>query len=141
MMLERKENWRNLLLQHINKRMEYPFSYGRHDCCIAATGCIKVMTGVGLAREFAKYGRKDEAEEILKNNDGLEKMAESVAAKYELEEIDIAYAQAGDAVLHKIGDQFALGIMYLDPTHFISPKRPKGWGFVEKDQALRVWRI
>ena len=140
-MIERKENWRKLLGEEIDKRSKYKFAYGRHDCCTAATACVRAMTGVNLVKEFIKYNNKDEAFEILKDNKGLEKMAIKVAKKYELEEVALGYEQAGDVVLHKVEGLFALGVMYLTPTHFLSPKRPEGWALVEKDKILRVWRV
>ena len=140
-MIERKENWRRLLAEEIDKRNEYKFAYGRHDCCIAATACVKAMTGVNLVREFVEYKNKDQAFEILKDNKGLKNMAIKVAKKYELEEVIPGYEQAGDIVLHEVNGQFALGIMYLTPIHFISPKHPEGWAFIEKDEALKVWRV
>ena len=140
-MIERKENWRKLLAEEIDKRSEYKFAYGRHDCCMAATACVKAMTGVNLVREFVEYKNKDQAFEILKDNKGLKNMAIKVTKKYELEEVTPGYEQAGDIVLHEVDGQFALGIMYLTPTHFISPKRPAGWAFVEKDKILKAWRV
>ena len=140
-MIERKENWRKLLADEIDKRREYKFAYGRHDCCVAATACVRAMTGVNLVKEFVKYKNKNEAFEILDNNKGLRNMALKVVKKYDLEEVTSGYEQAGDVVLHKVEGRFALGIMYLTPTHFISPKRPKGWAFVEKDKILKVWRV
>ena len=140
-MIERKENWRKLLADEIDKRRKYKFAYGRHDCCIAATACVKAMTGVNLAKEFILYKNKDKAFEILKDNEGLKNMAVKVAKKYELEEVTPGYEQAGDVVLHKVKGQFALGIMYLTPTHFMSPRRPEGWALVEKDKILKAWRV
>ena len=140
-MLGRKENWRKLLGNEIDRRREYKFAYGRHDCCIAATACVKAMTGVNLAKEFVNYKNKEEAFKILKDNKSLKNMAIKIAKKYDLEEVTLGYEQAGDIVLHEIKGQFALGIMYLTPTHFISPKRPKGWALVDKDKILKVWRI
>ena len=140
-MIERKENWRKLLADEIDKRKEYKFAYGRHDCCIAATACVNAMTGVNLVKEFVKCRNKDHAFKILKDNKGLKNMAIKVAKKYELEEVTPGYEQAGDIVLHKIKGQFALGIVYLTPTHFISPKRPKGWAFVDKEEILKAWRV
>ena len=140
-MIERRENWRKLLADEIDKRNRYKFAYGRHDCCMAAAACVKAMTGVNLAKEFIKYNNKYEAFEILKNNKGLKNMAIKVAEKYELEGVTVGYEQAGDIVLHEVEGQFALGIMYLTPTHFISPRRPEGWAFVEKAKILRAWRV
>ena len=140
-MIGRKENWRKLLADEIDKRREYKFAYGRHDCCVAATACVRAMTGVNLVKEFVKYKNKNEAFEILNSNEGLKNMALKVAKKYDLEEVTPGYEQAGDVVLHKVEEQFALGIMYLTPTHFLSPKRPKGWALVEKDKILKVWRV
>ena len=140
-MIERKENWRKLLGDEIDKRSKYKFAYGRHDCCIAATACVKAMTGVNLAKEFVKYKNKDEASEILKDNKGLKNMAIKVAKKYGLEKVTSGYEQAGDIVLHEVDGQFALGIMYLTPTHFVSPQHPEGWALVEKDKILKVWRV
>ena len=47
-------------------------------------------------------------------------------------------SRQGDIVLHEINGQFALGIMYLTPTHFVSSKRPKGWALIKKDGALKA---
>ena len=140
-MIERKENWRKLLAEEIDKRNKYKFAYGRHDCCIAATACVKAMTGVNLVKEFVGYKNKDQAFKILKDNKGLENMAIKVTKKYELEEVTSGYEQAGDIVLHEVNGQSALGIMYLTPTHFISPKYPEGWALVKKDKILKVWRV
>ena len=140
-MIEKKENWRKLLAAEIDKRSKYKFAYGRHDCCIAATACVKAMTGVNLAKEFVNYKNKNEAFEILKDNKNLKNIAIKIAKKYKLEEVVLGYEQAGDIVLHKVKGQFALGIMYLTPTHFISPQCAKGWVFVDKEEILKVWRV
>ena len=140
-MIERKENWRKLLADEIDKRSKYKFAYGRHDCCMAAAACVRAMTGVNLAKEFVRYRNKDEAFKVLKSNKGLKNMAIKVARKYELEEVTPGYEQAGDVVLHKVEGEFALGIMYLTPTHFLSPRRSEGWALVDKNQILKVWRV
>ena len=62
---------------------------------LAATACVRAMTGVNLVKEFVEYSNKDEAFKILKDNKGLKNMAIKVAKKYGLEEVTPGYEQAG----------------------------------------------
>ena len=139
--LKRKENWRELLGEEINNRIDRKFVYGEHDCAIAASACVKSMTGIDLFKGFGKYKGKVKAHKIIKKYGGLEKIVMDLAEKYDMEEIEIPYAQAGDAVLHDVEGELALGIMATTPTHFLTAGRPRGWVLVDKSNALRIWRV
>lgn len=140
-MLKRKEDWKRCLEEEIDKRREYEFVYGKHDCCVLVIACVKAMTGVDALSDVGRYSGKEQANKMLEKHGGVEGVAMASAEKYGLECVEVGYAQAGDLVLHKTEDEFALGVMDIMPTHFVAATRPKGLLFIDKSEALKVWRV
>jgi hypothetical protein len=141
--LVRYQDWRNRLDSEIDKRKNRKFSYGRHDCCCAASACVKAMTGEDVLKEiFPKYIGKRKAKEVLEEYGGVEGVAEKFAKKYEVKEISVKRAQAGDLVLHTIDEGiYALGIVERSARTFAVPEKVQGWAHIPITKAKRAWRI
>ena len=50
--LQRPNNWRVLLVDHVMSKESQPFEWGINDCALFAADAVKVMTGVDFAAEY-----------------------------------------------------------------------------------------
>ena len=139
--LEKREDWRERLDEEIKKRINTRFVYGEHDCCLAAASCVDAMTGKDFSSHFPRYSGEKEAYELLVSLGGTEGMMEGLAKEWNMEEIQRPFAQSGDVVLYSSRRGPALGIISLVPTTFLVAKKPKGWGVLKRELAIRVWRV
>jgi len=138
--LERDDQWPLLLDNAIRSFYGTPFEWGVHDCCISVCDVVYAMTETDLASEFRGYRGIKEAAEILKDNGGVEGIAETMAQMYNLPEITPAFAQRGDVVLLNLpphGD--TLGI--VSPDGDIIASGEKGWQHVSIEFCKRAWSI
>lgn len=136
--LVRLPDWPERLSEIIDASRHKPFIWGEHDCCLFAMDCVEAMTGVDLAEPFRGYKGKKQGFMVLKEHGGVKGIAESVADKFGIEEIDPAFAGRGDVCLFNIGQGDSLGIragewIYAPGLEAIAAMR--------LSLAKRAWRI
>lgn len=93
--------------------LEQPFSYGHHDCGLMAIAAAEAITGrvpAAWLRE-ADYSTEDELEALLTARGGLEAAVGMAMQEFGAEEIPVPFAQRGDWVLLRIGNEFVTGVV------------------------------
>lgn len=136
----RRDDWPTRLQDEIDRGAKRPFRYGRHDCCLAVTRCIKAMTGIETAKPFRGYGNERDAFRTLARHGGVVGIAERVAREQGFEEIAPMKAQRGDIVLLDTPRE-ALGVVDLTGRTVLTAARGGGWRRFAVSDAKRAWRI
>ena len=57
--IKRKEDWHNLLHDHIEAKRDDPFAWGTSDCLAFACGCVNAMTGTDILDGISYASEKD----------------------------------------------------------------------------------
>jgi len=140
--MKKKENWQSAFNKHLLGTMERKFRIGRHDCCMAASRILQILTGENVRKLFEAYGTKEEAEEVKKKFGGICGIAQHVADVYNLEEVSISRASGGDVVVVESGkDDLSLGVVALGGRYVYVPRSPEGWAMTPVKQAVVVYRV
>lgn len=137
-MLKRIKDWPEALASEMARVQNMPFEWGKNDCCLFACNAVKAITGKDLARSFRGYKTRNEAFDLIKSFGGIGKLAESVAKKYSIPEIDPLLARRGDVCLLDAGRGETLGICVGDTIVAPGDKGLVGFPLM---QGLRAWRI
>ena len=146
-MLPRQNNWVDLLEKAISERAETRFSWGMHDCSMAAVHCINAMVGEDAAEFLRGYKTLRGALSRIAKYKGIGGLAESVAQRHGWPEVKPMFAQRGDCVLIK-GDIIdpetrvdeVLGIVDLSGLHIIVADEI-GWREFPLTAGIRAWRV
>ncbi len=136
--IKRLPDWPERLARKIDASRNQPFVWGENDCCLFAADCIRAITGVDLAKPYRIYTSQAQALRMLHKRGGVVGIADTVAAKYNIPEIQPLTAQRGDVCLFDIGRGDTLGIVAGE--HIFAPGAIGLIGFPIL-QAVRTWRI
>lgn len=142
----RREDWEQRLAHFILGRLNAPFAWGEHDCCLFACDAIQEMYDVDIAAEFrGRYHTPIGAYDLLKtatNGGGVAELAEQTAKYWKLEEMKpVHHARRADlALIQELADFPALGIVDFDGRNVLSAGE-KGLTRTPLRQALRAWRL
>lgn len=130
-------NWQQAAVELINSRLATPFEWGKYDCCLFTADMIEVMTGEDIAKDFrGKYDNEVAAKRLLAEKGGLVAYMDSL-----YEQVELNYAQRGDAVLVDTDLGPAIGIFWLGGTVWLhSPDGLRGFTGIN-DRILNVWRV
>ena len=139
-MLIRFQDWETRLLDAMEATKDVLCQYGDHDCCKSAARLIHAMTGVDFSADFPPYAQRKKAFRIIARNGGFERMLESIATKYNLEEVPPTMARRGDPVMVQTERGMAAGIVDLTGKRIIIPAG-RGWAFISVQHASRAWRL
>lgn len=140
--LKRKQNWTRLLLRAVEEKASTRFQPGVHDCCIAACDIVQAMTGVDVAAQFRDtYSTKEEMQDIVESNDGVEAMFEKEMIRCGAEEILVSQAGRGDFVMLAMPDGHTISVVSMDGINVVACGS-KGWEEVPiKRYGVRAWRV
>ena len=131
-MMERPNNWRVLLINHILEAERKPFKYGENDCAIFAADAVKVMTGEDYAAEFrGTYSTAIGAKRKLKAA-GFNDLAHLASNKFE--EVPPLTATIGDLAIVEGDSGPALGVVLGADIATASGRVP----LIEIKKAYRV---
>lgn len=132
--LARLPDWQPRLAALVQQRMQQPFTWGVHDCCLFAADALLACTGQDFAAALrGTYSTQAEAEALLAEFGGLAKLAAGCLGRV----IPPALAQAGDVGLADLGDGYILVV--CGGGHFMAPC-PTGLVPVPVNQVRRAWR-
>ncbi len=133
MILQRKENWKDILYYYINENQNREYELGVHDCALFASDVILAMTGTDLAEDFRTgYKTKTGYLKIFKrlNVRNLEELANIKLGWSK----SVSEAKAGDMVLYIDSDKIehlgiCIGLFVVIPgiegLHYIYTSRCK----------------
>ena len=110
---------------HLYSRIDMPFEWGVHDCCLFAANAIEAMHGVDIADDFrGKYSDQASAMALIKSVTGgasIEDAAAWCAKKHGLTEHTFPLmAQRGDLVIINNGGNLIAGVVHLNGRHVVS---------------------
>lgn len=121
------------------KNNNFPFEWGKNDCCKFSNALIKQITGEDLIPKKLKW--KDEAsamKAIASYGGDLETSIEKACNSKSVGEIDKAFMTCGDLVVYEQNGSSLVGMCngfgILTPTD-------DGINVVDNSLALRVWRF
>lgn len=140
--LKRYDNWPTRLHNYIVANSKESFRFGWHDCGLFLCGAIKVMTGVDPAGDYrGQYGDEASAFEVIKEKYAdLKELAEDIASKHNMEEVNKFFGQRGDAALLNTPAGWTLGVIALDGKTIIVPAK-KGYERYDLKEAEKIWRV
>jgi len=131
-------NW-ELMFHDFVKNNNFPFEWGKNDCCKFSNALIKQITGEDLIPKKLKW--KDEAsamKAIASYGGDLETSIEKACNAKGVGEIDKAFMTCGDLVVYEQNGSFLVGMCngfgILTPTD-------DGIAVLDCDLAHRVWRF
>jgi hypothetical protein len=118
---------------------DFPFEWGKNDCCKFSNAIIKQITGQDLIPEELKWHDEESAMKAIASYGGdLETSIEKACEAKGVGEIDKAFMTCGDLVVYKQNDSHLVGMCngfgILTPTD-------NGINVLENSLALRVWRF
>ena len=136
--MKKLANWESMFHSFIENN-NFPFEWGKNDCCKFSNAIIKQITGKDLIPKTLKWHDEESAIKAIKKFGGtLEKSIEKVCINNGLEEIDKAFMTCGDLVLYAQADSYLVGMCngfgILTPTD-------DGINVVANELAHRVWRF
>lgn len=140
-----------LLADYLRRRDAEPFEWGKNDCCLHVCNAILAMTGKDIAPEVFRKGYDALGGfRLIKaytgggstglTTNGVEQIAEQLAAKNGMVEVAPAFMRRGDPAL--VRDEKAgavLGICTGASIALVGSER--GLIYVSMDKAARAWRL
>lgn len=131
-------NWQSMFdsfVEHNN----FPFEWGRNDCCKFSNALIKQITGEDLIPKKLKWNDEESAMKAIKSYGGdLETSIEKACDAAGVGEINKAFMTCGDLVVYEQNGSHLVGMCngfgILTPTD-------DGINVMECESAHRVWRI
>jgi hypothetical protein len=121
------------------KNNNFPFEWGKNDCCKFSNALIKQITGEDLIPKKLKWKDEESAIKAIKSYGGdLETSIEKACNAKGVVEIDKAFMTCGDLVIYEQNGSSLVGMCngfgILTPTD-------DGIGIVDSELAYRVWRF
>ena len=104
--MRRRPDWPELLAEAIEERRARPFAWGGQDCCLFAADIVATLTGVDHAEKFRGYSSAREAQNVLSDVGGLERLISSLIGPA----VHPSAAGRGDVVLADLDHGATLGI-------------------------------
>ena len=136
--MKKLPNWEPMFHDFV-KNNNFPFEWGKNDCCKFSNALIKQITGEDLIPKKLKW--KDEAsamKAIASYGGDLETSIEKACNSKGVGEIDKAFMTCGDLVVYEQNGSNLVGMCngfgILTPTD-------DGIAVLDCDLAYRVWRF
>lgn len=136
--MKKRLNWEAMFHDFV-KNNNFPFEWGKNDCCKFSNALIRQITGEDLIPKKLKWKDEESAMKAIKLYGGdLETSIEKACNAKNVGEIDKAFMTCGDLVVYEQNGSFLVGMCngfgILTPTD-------DGIGVVNSDLAYRVWRF
>jgi len=136
--MKKLPNWEPMFHDFV-KNNNFPFEWGKNDCCKFSNALIKQITGEDLIPKKLKWKDEESAMKAIKSYGGdLEKSIEKACNAKSVGEIDKAFMTCGDLVIYEQNGSSLVGMCngfgILTPTD-------DGIGVVDSELAYRVWRF
>jgi len=136
--MKKLPNWEPMFHDFVENN-NFPFEWGKNDCCKFSNALIKQITGEDLIPKKLKW--KDEAsamKAIASYGGDLETSIEKACNSKGVGEIDKAFMTCGDLVVYEQNGSNLVGMCngfgILTPTD-------DGIAVLDCDLAYRVWRF
>lgn len=141
-MSRRRNDWAERLARYLSTAARRRFEWGEHDCALFAAGAIQALREVDVANDLRTYRSEHGAARVLAANDcdGVEQIADKIAAEYGFEEIPVLRAQRGDVVVADLEAGPTLGVVDMTGRRAVFAAE-KGLAHLELRYCRRAWRI
>jgi len=131
-------NWQAMFDSFVENN-NFPFEWGKNDCCKFSNALIKQITGKDLIPKKLKWHDEESAMKAIASYGGdIETSIEKACNEKGVGEIDKAFMTCGDLVVYKQNDSLLVGMCngfgILTPTD-------DGINVVANSLAIRVWRF
>lgn len=128
-MVRQCDNSNSLLAEYIASKNNTPFEWGVFDCCIFASECVKIKTGLDLYADYrGKYNDEASAQTVQKQIGYIEEVLDK-----HFERISVDFIRRGDVVMFENG---VMGIYYNG--YFSTGKNGVG---VVNHKVKEVWAL
>jgi hypothetical protein len=136
--MKKLPNWEPMFHDFV-KNNNFPFEWGKNDCCKFSNALIKQITGEDLIPKKLKWKDEESAMKAIKSYGGdLETSIEKACNAKGVGEINKAFMTCGDLVIYEQNGSSLVGMCngfgILTPTD-------DGIGVVDSELAYRVWRF
>ena len=136
--MKKLPNWESMFHDFV-KNNNFPFEWGKNDCCKFSNALIKQITGEDLKPKKLKWKDEESAMKAIKSYGGdLETSIEKACNAKGVGEINKAFMTCGDLVIYEQNGSSLVGMCngfgILTPTD-------DGIGVVDSELAYRVWRF
>jgi hypothetical protein len=136
--MKKLPNWDSMFHDFV-KNNNFPFEWGKNDCCKFSNALIKQITGEDLIPKKLKWTDEESAMKTIASYGGdLETSIEKACNAKGVGEIDKAFMTCGDLVIYEQNGSSLVGMCngfgILTPTD-------DGINVVDNSLALRVWRF
>lgn len=136
--MKKLPNWEPMFHDFV-KNNNFPFEWGKNDCCKFSNALIKQITGEDLIPKKLKWKDEESAMKAIKSYGGdLEISIEKACNAKGVGEIDKAFMTCGDLVIYEQNGSNLVGMCngfgILTPTD-------DGIAVLDCDLAYRVWRF
>jgi len=133
--LVRVRTWQSELDALLTARLNAPFVWGQHDCCLFAADAVLAVTGQDLAQGLrGSYSTQEQAAEVLASLGGV---AALVTARLG-EPVLPTLARPGDVGLVEIGGRDSLAVCI--GQHWQAPG-PDGLVVLPRRVVRHAWRV
>jgi hypothetical protein len=140
----RLPDWQKRLSEYIVRCTYTPFQYGSQDCGLFVAGAIEAMTGVDVAAQLrGRYTTRTTAFKAIGRMCGQPTMAaaaDHLARIHGFQEVQVPFAQRGDAVQIRNARLASLGLVAMHGTEILMPY-DDGLLRMPLTYATRAWRI
>jgi len=131
-------NWQAMFDSFVENN-NFPFEWGKNDCCKFSNALIKQITGEDLIPKKLKWHDEGSAMKAIASYGGdIETSIEKACNEKGVGEIDKAFMTCGDLVVYEQNSSSLVGMCngfgILTPTD-------DGINVVSNSLALRVWRF
>ena len=136
--MKKLPNWEPMFHDFVENN-NFPFEWGKNDCCKFSNALIKQITGEDLIPKKLKWKDKASAMKAIASYGGdLETSIEKACNAKGVGEIDKAFMTCGDLVVYEQNGSSLVGMCngfgILTPTD-------DGINVVDNSLAIRVWRF
>jgi len=136
--MKKLPNWQTMFDSFIENN-DFPFEWGKNDCCKFSNAIIKQITGEDLIPKELKWHDEESAMKAIASYGGdLETSIEKACEAKGVGEIDKAFMTCGDLVVYKQNDSHLVGM--CNGFGILTPA-DNGINVLENSLALRVWRF
>lgn len=136
--MKKLPNWQAMFDSFVENN-NFPFEWGKNDCCKFSNALIKQITGKDLIPKKLKWHDEESAMKAIASYGGdIETSIEKACNEKGVGEIDKAFMTCGDLVVYEQNSSSLVGMCngfgILTPTD-------DGINVVANSLALRVWRF
>ena len=136
--MKKLPNWQTMFDSFVANN-NFPFEWGKNDCCKFSNALIKEITGEDLIPKTLKWKDKETAlKAIAKYGGDLEGSIEKACNEKGVSEINKAFMTCGDLVLYAQADSYLVGM--CNGFGILTPTDDE-IGSVDNELAYRVWRF